>query len=66
VTGGIADRISLRFNDAAAEPAIIGIVDHYFANQVACQFHGIHREFRSTEMPKTFHESGWSSPSIVG
>jgi hypothetical protein len=53
VTGGITDRISLRLDDALAEPAIIGIMDRYFANQVARQFHSIHREFRSTETPKT-------------
>jgi hypothetical protein len=53
VTGGITDRISLRLDDAPAEPAIIEIVDYYFANQIACQFHSIHREFGSTETPKT-------------
>ena len=53
MTGGITDRISLSLDDAPAEPAIMGIMDHYFANQVACQFHSIHREFRSTETPKT-------------
>jgi hypothetical protein len=50
---GITDRIGLRLDDAAAEPAIIGIMDRYFANQVACQLHGIHRQFGSTETPKT-------------
>jgi hypothetical protein len=51
VTGGITDRISLRLDDAPAEPAIIGIMDHYFADQVACQLHSIHWEFGSTETP---------------
>ena len=36
-----------------AEPAIIGIMNRYFANQVTRQLHSIHREFRSTETPKT-------------
>ena len=53
MTGGITDRISLRFNDTPAEPAIIGIVDRDFANQVVRQLHSIHREFRSAETPKT-------------
>ena len=53
MTGGITNRISLRLDDAPAEPAVIGIMDRYFANQVTCQLHSIHREFRSTETPKT-------------
>jgi hypothetical protein len=53
VTGGITDRISLRLDDAPAEPALVGIVDHYFADQVARQLHSIDREFCSTETPKT-------------
>jgi hypothetical protein len=53
VPGGIADRISLRFNDATAEPATIGIMDHNLANQVAREFDSIDREFCSSETPKT-------------
>jgi hypothetical protein len=53
VTSGITDRISLRLDDAPAEPDITGIMNRYFANQVARQLHSIHREFRSTEAPKT-------------
>jgi hypothetical protein len=57
VTGGITYRIGLRLDDAPGEPAIIGIivriVDHYFANQVTCQLHGIHGEFGPTKTPKT-------------
>ena len=49
--GGVTDRISLRLDDVPAKPAIIGIVNHYFANQVARQLHSIHREFCSTETP---------------
>ncbi|MGA3240507.1 MAG: hypothetical protein ABSG03_29890 [Bryobacteraceae bacterium] len=30
----ITDRISLRLDDAPAEPAIIGIMDHYFAVEI--------------------------------
>src|SRR5580704_9350265 len=52
VTGGITCRIGLRLDDASAEPAIVGIVDRYFANQVACQLHSIHRQIRSTETTK--------------
>jgi hypothetical protein len=33
----MTDRISLRLDDPSAEPAIIVIVNQYFANQVACQ-----------------------------
>ena len=39
--------------DAPAEPAIIGIMNCYFANQLACELHNIHWEFRSTETPTT-------------
>jgi hypothetical protein len=53
MAGGITDWISFRFDDAAAEPAVIGIVDHYFANQVARQLHTIRRQFRSPETPQT-------------
>jgi hypothetical protein len=53
MTGRITDRISFRLDDAPTEPAIAGIMDRYFANQVACQLHGIHRKFGSTETPKT-------------
>jgi hypothetical protein len=53
VTGGITDRIGLRLDDAPAEPAIVGIMDHYFANEVARQLHSIHRELRSTETAET-------------
>jgi hypothetical protein len=42
-----------RLDDAPGEPALIGIMDHYFANQVRRQLHSIRREFRSTETPKT-------------
>ena len=50
-------------------------MNHYFADQVARQLHGILGEFRATEAPKAakgnrlayvFHFSGWSSPSMVG
>jgi hypothetical protein len=30
----------------------MGIMDHYFANQVASQLESIHRQFRSMETPK--------------
>jgi hypothetical protein len=53
VPRGITDRISLRLDDATAEPAIIATMDRYFANQVARHLHSIHRELRSTETPKT-------------
>jgi hypothetical protein len=53
VPSRITDRVSLRLDDAPAEPAIRGIMDHHFANQVARQFHSIDREFGSTEAPKT-------------
>ena len=36
---------------APAEPAIIGIINRYFANQLACELQNIHWEFSSTEMP---------------
>jgi hypothetical protein len=49
----MTDRISLRLDDAPAEPAIVGIMHCYFANQVGRQLHSIHRELRSTETPKT-------------
>ena len=41
VTGGITDRMSLRLDDAPAEPAVIDIMDDYFAKQVARQMHAI-------------------------
>jgi hypothetical protein len=79
VAGGITDRISLSLDDAPAEPAIIGIMDHYFPNQVTRQFHRIHREFPSTETPKTkkrdslaylfhfsMHYCGAPAPSDIG
>ena len=53
MTGGITDRISLCLDDAPTEPAIIGIMNHYFANKVARQLHGIHRKFGPTDTPKT-------------
>ncbi len=53
MTGGITDRIGLRLDDAPAEPAIIGVMNHYFANQVARQLHSIRREFGSAETSKT-------------
>jgi len=39
--------------DAPTEPAIIGIMNCYFANQLACELPNIHWEFRSTETPTT-------------
>jgi hypothetical protein len=45
VSGGITDGISLRLDDAPTEPAIIGIMDRYFANQVMRQLHSVNREF---------------------
>jgi hypothetical protein len=62
VTGGITDRIRLRLDDAPAEPAIVGIMDRYFANQVARQFHSIDREFRSTKTPKTTKGNRYAYP----
>jgi hypothetical protein len=52
VTGGIADRISFRLDDASAEPAIIGIMARYLANQVARRLDSLSWEFHRTQMPK--------------
>jgi hypothetical protein len=55
VTGGITDRISLRLDGAPAEPAVIDIMDDYFAKQVARQMHAV-RHCGAPAPP----ESGWT------
>jgi len=62
VTGGITDRISLRLYNASAQPPVTDIMNRYFANQVAGQFHSVRREFRSTETPETRGKSHLAHP----
>ena len=52
--------------DASAEPAIIGIMNRYFANQSACELHNIHWELRSTETPKTTNVNLLPTDFIIG
>src|SRR5580704_3859632 len=46
MTCRIANGISFGFDDPPAEPARGNIVDHSFANQIACQLHAVHRKLR--------------------
>src|SRR5580700_9068961 len=52
MTCRIADWISFRFDDPPAEPACGSIVDHYFAYQITCQLHSVHRKLHSAKTAK--------------
>jgi hypothetical protein len=49
MTCRIADWICFGFDDPPAEPARGEIMDHYFADQIARQLHGVHRKLRSAK-----------------
>ena len=49
VTGGIAGRISLGFDDAAAQPAGPKVVDDHFADQEACESNGFLRQLGAAQ-----------------
>ena len=52
MTRRVADWISFRFDDPPAEPTRGNIVDHYLANQIACQLHGVDWKLRSAKTPE--------------
>jgi hypothetical protein len=52
MTCRIADGISFCFDDPPAEPTRGNIMNHCFANQIACQLHGVHWELHSAKTPE--------------